>query len=354
MSIRWRLEVNTLTTPQSYSIRFVPRKVAGREDLAADIALRHPNFNEEAVLTILKAEDEAILARLLNGEQVTKEGSFSYYLTFTGRVDNPEDPLPPLEKCLHISVRVSQVMLEDLHKDAQTEQLGMNKKLPQINLAFDSLLKLNDVLNGEGVLQLTGDDLFFDQEEGTGECVIEGTREGRVVQSRFVSISNSTIQLMPDIPSQTQPWNNEYKVSISTRSSEHGTLRTGSYSKMLRTPLGVSIGNDSGILNSTTHVPLVTVSGGTLAAEGARVRIQVLRDVQDDELRFNLLDMKEGGMAGDYLRVAANGTYTLLGWPDCDVTSLEVTVADYAALYTLVRHVYGGRLVDILDVSMGT
>jgi hypothetical protein len=84
------------------------------------------------------------------------------------------------------------------------------------------------------------------------------------------------------------------------------------------------------------------------------VRIQVVRDVQDGDLRFNLLDMEDGGAAGDEVRVAANGVYTVLGWTDCDVTSMEVTVADYAALLAMVRSPYGGRLVDILDVSMGT
>jgi hypothetical protein len=123
---------------------------------------------------------------------------------------------------------------------------------------------------------------------------------------------------------------------------------------MLRTILGVRIGDNPGILSRSGTVPLVTVSGGTLAAEGARVRIQVVRDVQDGDLRFSLLDMEEGGKVGDEVRVAANGVYTLLGWTGCDVTSMEVTVADYAALLAMVRSPYGGRLVDILDVSMGS
>uniref|UniRef100_UPI0040574AE1 ACT domain-containing protein n=1 Tax=Candidatus Electronema sp. TaxID=2698783 RepID=UPI0040574AE1 len=37
-TIQWRPEVNALTTPQSYRILFVPRNVASREDIAADIA----------------------------------------------------------------------------------------------------------------------------------------------------------------------------------------------------------------------------------------------------------------------------------------------------------------------------
>jgi hypothetical protein len=182
----------------------------------------------------------------------------------------------------------------------------------------------------------------------------EGTRNGRTVQSRFTRIESGEIQLIPDIPSQTQPWNNEYSLSLTTRYTEHGTLRTGSYARMLRTPLGVRIGDDPGILNSTTHDPLVRVTGGGVYSDGGRVRIQVLHDVQADNLAFNLIDMEHNGKEGNDVQVAANGVYTLPGYAGGEVTSLEVTVADYAALYTLVRNTYGGRLVDILDVSMGT
>ena len=354
MAIQWRPEINPLTTPPSYRIRFVPRKIAGRKDLAADIALRHPNFSQDDILTILKAEDEVIKARLLNGEQVTKEGCCTWFPSFTGRLANPDDPLPPLEECLQINVRVSQPYVEEIREDAQTASLGMLDKLPVLTSAEDSVLGLDDVLRADGMLRITGSNLFFDRKDSASYCLIEGTRDGSVVQSRLGTISNIEIILMPDVPSQTQPWNNEYRLSLTTHYTEGGTPRTGIYKRMLRTPLGVRIGDDSGILNSTTHVPLVTVSGGTLAAEGAQARIQVVRDMQDGDLRFNLLDMEEGGRAGAEVRVAANGVYTLLGWPDSDVTSLEVTVADYAALFTLVKNVYTGRLVDILDISMGT
>lgn len=354
MSIQVRLEINPLTVPHSYWIRFVPRNTADEADIAADVASKHPNFSQEVVETILKAADEAVFARLLNGEQVSKKGGFRYYISFTGRLDSPDDPLPPLDDCLHVSVRVSPIFLAALRQQAHTERLPMEKKLPQINLAFDTILKLNDVLNPTGVLQLVGDDLFFDEEAGTGECVLEGTNSGRTVQTRFVSLANNLIQIMPEIPTQTQPWHNEYQLTVSTHYTERGSTRTGTYARLLRTPLAVQIGNAPGILSSSATDPLVTVTDGELTTESARVRIQVLYDLQDGDLRCNLLDMKEGGQAGDDVRVAADGVYTLPGWTDSDVTSLEVTVADYAALFTLVRNTYAGRLVDVLDITMGT
>jgi hypothetical protein len=332
----------------------VPHHVAGREDIAADIALRHPNFSKGDILTILNAEDEVIALRLLNGEQVTKEGSCSWFPSFTGKLANPDDPIPPLDKCLHVNVRVSTAFVERIRQDAHIERLPMTEKLPVITSTEDPVLGLKDVLRAEGMLRITGSDLFFDHEDGIGNCLIEGTNNGSAVQTRIGTVSNTEIILMPDVPSQTQPWHNEYRLSVTTHYTENGTPRTGIYKRMLRTMLGVNIGSNNGILSRSGTMPLVTVSGGLLAAEGARLRIQALYNVQDSDLRFSLLDMKEGGKAGEEVRAAANGVYTLSGWTGCDVTSLEVTVADYAGLLAMVRNPYSGRLVDILDVSMGS
>ena len=54
-TIQWRPEVNALTVPQSYWIRFMPRNTAGRKDIAADIARTHPHFNEADILTTFPA-----------------------------------------------------------------------------------------------------------------------------------------------------------------------------------------------------------------------------------------------------------------------------------------------------------
>ena len=352
--IQWRPEVNALTTPQSYRIRFVPRNTADEQDVAADVSHSQPNFSPEAVETILDAEDEAILERLLNGEQVTKHGSFSYYLSFTGRLDNPDDPLPPLDECLQVNVRVSQNFLERLRQAAQTERLPASEKLPVITVAEDSVLGLRDVLRADGMLRITGSNLLFDRKDSLSHCLIEGTHNGHAVQSRVGTISNTEIVLMPDVPPQAAPHNNEYQLSLTTRYTENGTPRTGIYKRMLRTPLTVRIGDNPGILSGSGAAALVTVTGGVLTVELTRVRIQVVRDVQDGGLRFNLVDMEEGGKAGDELRVNANGSYTLAGWTGGEVTSLTLNVTAYAKLAELVKNVYAGRLVDIVDISMGT
>uniref|UniRef100_UPI004056FA84 hypothetical protein n=1 Tax=Candidatus Electronema sp. TaxID=2698783 RepID=UPI004056FA84 len=355
-TIQWRPEINALTVPQSYWIRFMPRNTAGRKDIAADIARTHPNFNEADILTILQAHDESVQTRLVNGEQVTMEGSFSYFLSFTGRLDSADDPLPPLDDCLHVSVRVSQAFLDTLRRDGQAERLPEEKKLPLISSAKDSLLKLKDVLNPDGALLLTGDNLAFDQTApDAGRCVIAGTQSGSVVQTRLLRVEQSEILLMPEIPAQAHPWNNEYTVSISTRYSEHGTLRTGSYGRMLRSPLTLTkMGHPNppevGILTGKAAAAYVSVTGGSVSANET-LRIQVLLDQRADALLFSLLDMQEGGRAGAVVTVTANGSVTLPGFAGSAVTNLTVRVNNYAGLKEMLRNDYGSRMADVLKVE---
>ncbi|WP_446011023.1 hypothetical protein [Candidatus Electrothrix sp.] len=53
------------------------------------------------------------------------------------------------------------------------------KKQPLITSAEDTKLKLTDVLNPDGVLHLTGNNLFFDEDDPDCSCVLQGTRSGQ-------------------------------------------------------------------------------------------------------------------------------------------------------------------------------
>jgi hypothetical protein len=178
-TIQVRLEPNPLTTPPSWRVRFLPRNTASCKDIAADIALDHPGYKEEVTENILEIAQEKILLRLIGGENVTFANALTYTLSFTGRLEGPDDPLPPLEDCLHIRVHAAPALVDALRQAARIERLPPEQRLPRIDAALDTVLNLKDVLNPAGVLLLRGGDLFFDRSvPGSGECVIEGTRNG--------------------------------------------------------------------------------------------------------------------------------------------------------------------------------
>jgi hypothetical protein len=158
------------------------------------------------------------------------------------------------------------------------------------------------------------------------------------------------------IPAQPDPWNNEYTVSISTRYTEHGTLRTGTYRRRLRTPLvinSLSLETGPGILSGSDAAPFARITDGTVTASASTmIRIQATLDIGDGHIELTLLDMKEGGKAGTPVRVTDNAVYVVNGWENATVSSLNIPVDDFAGLKDFIRSGYAGRLVDVLDVRV--
>ena len=348
-SIQWRPEINPLTRPQSYHPRHIPRAIFGNNETAALIAMRNPLYNQELAKGFLRLLAEVLEEGLSNGNQFTLDDLFTCHISFTGRMDAPDDPMPPLEESLQVNFYPSKRLVAAVRKAPQIERLPVAEKLPVMSATEDAVLHLPDVLNPAGMLKVSGADLFFDAAKQGCGCLIKGSRSGSVMQSRYGLISNSSVLLLPDIPAQEEAWNNEYIFSITTRYTENGVLRSGIYRRRLRTPLIVRLGEGSGILSGSGGTPLVTVGNGSMTAERAELRVQVLRQIKDGALRFNLIDMDKDGAAGEPVIVRANGSYTLPGFAGSALTSVELTVNAYADLLKLVRNQYGGRLVDIVE-----
>jgi len=355
-TIQWRPEVNALTTPQSYRARVLPRNVVGYDELAAEIAAELDVISPELARLVIVTEKKLIAKHLANGDQVTQEDALTYSASLTAKLDSPDSPLPDDDDMLKVRIYASRPFAAAIRQAAKLERLPLAEKTPVIASAEDNRLKLADVLFAQGVLKLTGSNLFFDATEGGGECVIEGTRNGKTVQSQFALISNTSILLVPDIPAQTEPWNNEYTVAVTTHYTEHGTARTGTYRRRLRSPLTVQLSGDggitdTGILTGKANSPSVTVTAAT-TSENERLRIQAVLELPEERLLFRLLDMAENSKAGTELAVTANGDYLLSGFPDSHVSSMSIRVNTFTKLKEMIRNEYSGRMVDILDVKV--
>jgi hypothetical protein len=356
-TIQWRPVVNALTKPQSYRPQVVPRGTAGYTEMAADISAAHPNYNTDLLRSVAPLIMDWIQERMINGWQVTFEDAFTFHTVLTGKMVGPDDPLPNTNELLQVYAYASRPCVQLVRRKSKLERLPMNEKLPLITSSEDTKLKLADVLNPNGLLRLTGSNLYFEEYDPNCGCIIAGTESGETKQSTFGTISNSEILLAPDIPVQAHPWNNEYTLSLTTQYTEHGTPRTGIYRRRLRSPLMVrQMGHpnpsETGILSSKEASPLVSIIGGTVSAD-ERLRIQAIFDATENRLLFSLLDMKKEGAAGPQQPVAANDEVILQGFSGSAVSSLSLRVDDYAALVNLVRNSYAGGMADILDVKVG-
>ena len=356
LTIQWRPVLNALTTPTSYRIQPVPRSTDGYDEMAVDISTEQPIYSEETIKGLAPLMMQWIQRRLINGSQVTLPDAFNFHISVTGRLNSPDAPLPEGNDQLQVNVRVSQPFVKEIRHQARLERLPATEKAPVISSTEDTLLKLNDVLNPAGVLLLIGTDLASDP-HSLGSVEIEGTRNGSAVQTRLLRIEPSEIMLMPDIPTQDNPWNNEYTVTVNARYTAHGTLRTDTYSRKLRTPLliqGLSPETPEtgpGILTGDAAAPLARLSSGTASASEV-LRIQALVDSRTGQLSLRLLDMQEGGMEGAAVEATEENEYVLPGFSGSAVQSLTVTVENLADLISLTRDNYSGRLVDVLDIRM--
>ena len=356
MAIHYRIELNPLTKPASYKLRFMPQGIAGYDEVAERVALKNPGSSAEQVKTHLRSGMEEILEMVLEGLQVTLEDALTFRPGFHARLATPDAPLPPVEELLGLNISASRPLVRELQAEANLVREPWTEKIPTIQAAADTVTKLNNVLNPEGVLRLTGNNLAFDAEDPDNRCVLAGTESGSEEQSRFAEITDREVLVVPRIPAQSNPWNNEYTVSVITRYTEHGSIRTGTYGRRLRTPLevprlGATPPPETGILTGSAATPYALITGGTLTAD-ERLRIQVEHNLQDDFLSFRLIDMRDGGAEGLPVPVTGHGGFTLPGFTGSAVSSLDIRIDDYIALKTMVLNDYDGSLVDILDVKM--
>ncbi|MCI5120646.1 MAG: hypothetical protein D3908_05545 [Candidatus Electrothrix sp. AUS4] len=354
--MKYRIEPNPMTTPGSYKLRFIPQGVNGYDEVAKAVALKNPNWPADMVKAILKAGNEEIQDMNTNGFQVTYEDAFTFRPSFHARLDTPEDPLPPMEDLLRIKVSASRNFVKAIQQNAHLERAEPKQKAPVMLSAEDTNLELNDVLNPDGVLRLNGTNLLFDRKDQDCGCLIEGTRSGEAVQSQYAAISNTEVLLVPHIPAQDDPWNNEYTLSLSTRYTEHGSIRTGTYDNRLRSPLtlsgfGANNPQEVGILTGNAPAPYVTATSAEMTAD-ERIRIQAILNLTDNRLTLSLQAMEKRGTAGDAVTVPGNGTYTLPGFSGSAITELTVRVDNYDDLVSLIRSSYNGRMVDILVMGM--
>lgn len=82
-SVQVRPEVNALTKPQSYSLRFVPRDTLGYDELAAEVAQRNPLYNKEIGKGFLEEMAVVLSGELINGNQWTLGNLFTCHIRFT-------------------------------------------------------------------------------------------------------------------------------------------------------------------------------------------------------------------------------------------------------------------------------
>jgi hypothetical protein len=133
--------VNALTTPQSYTLRYLPRNVVGYDELAEEIAKENPNYNEALVKAIMVALNQKIQENLIDGNQVTLENAFTYRLSFTAKLNEIDEPLPKKDELIQVKISPSHPFVAEVRNSVKLEKLPPSEKLPLIASTEDTRLK---------------------------------------------------------------------------------------------------------------------------------------------------------------------------------------------------------------------
>lgn len=348
-TIQWRLESNPLTNPTSYKVRIMPRVAMDYEAIAQAIAARNPNFSAVAVETILRELREEVRIQLNNGNSVTLKDFCSFKTTANVRLETPSSPMPPPGTSLMTTISASITLRDDVRTGATYEKLPATEKAPVITSITNTNYELPDVIAYMSVMDVVGSNLQIGPDIADSKVTITGSRNGEHNPVMFAERKPSRILFTANQSSQTDVWNNEWQVSVTTRYTENGSLRTGTYNRYLRAPLNIShAALPKGCLSSGETAALANVTDNT---GNEMIRICADVNAQDDILRFWLTGMEVDSPVGDAVIINANQAYTLSGFAGSAVTSLEITTVNWEAIKTLVKTKYTNRMYDILNIT---
>lgn len=342
MAIGYYLALNALTNPPSYSGRVVPNQILGYDQIAAQINLRNPTIPVQTAKSVLEAFANEVKIQLADGNTVNLTNFCSFVVTMPIKLETPNDPLP--SNPINISAKPSTPFKDAVKTAATYTRLPTPIKAPTISASYDSSTSVEGfVRNGWG-LTIAGTNLRFDPTDAT-QGVFLLSQAGNDIRQENISLNDpSRLIVIPGLDPAVQPAGAasvEHVLSVRSKYTDNGTLRTGGYGKKLRTKNMISDTNKKLFVTGTaTSGPAVVKTYA-----GSAVDCRILAQVKTD----GSLTLSIGSMTGSFgqeMTVAANGDYTLAGL----AADVVVTVSDYEALAAAATS-YGRYFVEFCNIS---
>jgi len=343
MSIEYNVISNMLTSPPSYGCRPSPKTVLDLEAISAAINLSNPTIPIATAKDVLELLREVVKLNLLAGNSVNLENFISFVLSMPIRLAKPTDLLPTNRVNIHGIPSVT--FKEEVKQLATYLRLGYVTKQPQIISSYDTNTDYQYfVRNGFGCA-IDGANLSFDPNQSDEGIFLTSEEGNEIKQDNILLINPSKLMFVPSLDSAVQPAGQnsvEQTLTVRTRYTENGTLRSTTFGRKLRTTNGINVlggfdsifvtgGNSGGPAQIIDYVP------------GATNRI-VAKIRPDGVLVFAIAPYV--GDFGQEYEVLANGAYPVEGGDD----PMIINVTDYAELYSTVVD-YGNYIQEIVELQ---
>ena len=233
MPIQYKVIPNFLTNPPSYTARPVPQKTLGYDDIATQISLHNPTITAATVKAVLEACREEVIHQLADGNTINLPGFVSFVVSLPVRLDQPTDDLPPSP--VDVKAKPSVVLKQEVAQQATYLRLPYAEKSPDISAAYDTNTSLPNWIRPDYGFRLDGANLSFNAADPALGVFLTDA-DGNTVQQTKISLNEpSKIIITPDFGEEPVASPNvEKTIAVRARYTQNGQLRTGEYSKRLR------------------------------------------------------------------------------------------------------------------------
>ena len=260
MPIQYKVLPNYLTNPPSYIARPVPQKTLGYDDMATQISLHNPTITAATVKAVLEACREEVIRQLADGNTINLPGFVSFVVSLPVRLDQPTDDLPlnPVD----VKAKPSVVLKKEVAQQATYLRLPYAEKSPDISAAYDTNTNLANWIRPDYGFRMDGSNLGFNAAD-PAQGVFLTDADGNTVQQTKISLNEpSKIIITPEFGEEPAASPNVEKIiAVRTRYTENGQLRTGEYSKRLRSTNVVTLAQPKlFVVGDSADSPLVVTN----------------------------------------------------------------------------------------------
>lgn len=342
MAISYQVTPNMLTNPPSFTCRPVANAVLGYDEVAAQINLRNPTIPATTAKTVLEALRLEVKEQLAAGNTVNLSNFVSFVVTMPVKLAASTDPLPA--NPINISAKPSTTFKTEVQAIATYTRVPTPVKAPTLNSAYDSSSGIDGFCrNGYG-LRISGSNLRFNADD-VEQGVFLLSAAGNDMRQDNISLNDpSNLIVIPGLDPAVQPAGAasvEQVLTVRSKYTDNGSLRSGGYSKKLRALNVITDSNKKLFVTGTATSGPATVKTYT----GTQVKCRILAQASSTGI-ITLSIAPLSGAFGQEMTVTANGDYVLQGL----AANVTVTVSDYDGLVTAVNS-YSRYLQEVCDLS---
>jgi hypothetical protein len=341
MSIKYYVTENKLTSPISYYCRVSASELLDYPDVAKLINAKVSNIPEATALTVLQTLREVVKEQLLAGNTVNLTNFISFVTSIPGKLTNPLDPVPASK--LSTLGKVSSTLRDEVRQSAEFERAGYTTKEPSIIQVADFASGLANVLRTTLAYDVFGSNIKFniaDQEQG---IFLEDVRE-----QAYAGIGNAKISAvcLTSLIPISEGYANEFTLSVKTKYTESGTIRTTAYKNPVRIEIAPGAGERDIFYSylDGTNTWFGTITSATVDS-GNPHGVVVLRKDQYGVITGKIGTYVDGSQVvyGNEVVISGNG---LVSFPATgEVSAFNVTIKNFSQIDALMTK-YSGQLIE--------